>query len=432
MITIIKNDPAPVLIDGKINGSLRPEDYTWGYTDLDKKEYLFHAESFYQLYILRYGHANLTPYMMKLIDVGPILMDKLPFSLGRFQAEAGEHANYDHNCFYYQHTTRHGGRQKIDPILSLLRTMWKNLCYNIVTGDGSKASQMAAEAFLSYKRKHLSASIIQRWYRIRYSKKQKAASVIQKCYRKWKKIPVFNVTNNQSNLIFEGLNFVLCGSVPKAIGGLKNMTQGHLMELILQHGGRVRKSLPGGNNLCTKMYVVLCSPQTSGKKKLPIQLKEAYRKGHKMLDFKYIMECINQRKLLNEKSFTLTMPQHFIKRCSRNATLEHKHFSKAKLMTSLVKRKRKQRRRDFKKQKRIHGSNPCMHYVSRKLREVCATQKLSFANKSRMYSYYMAKWKGLSLNKKRKERTEWRAKMESKLHLESYNESGNTAYLSFL
>ncbi len=40
----------------------------------------------------------------------PEQMDSLPFPIARFQSEGGEHANYEHNTFYYQHTTRHGSR----------------------------------------------------------------------------------------------------------------------------------------------------------------------------------------------------------------------------------------------------------------------------------------------------------------------------------
>ncbi|KAJ8028319.1 hypothetical protein HOLleu_30522 [Holothuria leucospilota] len=137
MFTILKNDPAPILVEGKQEGSLNPEDYIWGYTEQQKESYVHHAECFYQLFVLRYTSKNLTPYMVKFIDYGPIFMEQLPFSMGRYQSEAGEHANYLHNCFYYQHTTRHGGSQKSDPVLAIFSNMWKNLAYSICSGDGT-------------------------------------------------------------------------------------------------------------------------------------------------------------------------------------------------------------------------------------------------------------------------------------------------------
>lgn len=135
MCIILKEDPIPKLIEGKVEGSLDPEDYSWGYTECQKIDYVQHAECFYQLFVLRYTYKNLTPYMVKFIDYAPIFMKKLPFSMGRYQSEGGEHANYLHNCSYYQHTTRHDGRQKEDPILAIFNNIWGNLSYSICTGE---------------------------------------------------------------------------------------------------------------------------------------------------------------------------------------------------------------------------------------------------------------------------------------------------------
>ena len=109
MIAILKSDPIPQLLEGKPEGSLRAEDYRWGYSTEDIKQYKQHAEAFYQLFVLRYTTKQITPYMIKLVDYGGAMMQSLPFSLGCYQSEGGEHANYDHNCYYYNHTTCHGG-----------------------------------------------------------------------------------------------------------------------------------------------------------------------------------------------------------------------------------------------------------------------------------------------------------------------------------
>lgn len=69
--------------------------------------------------------------MMKFIDIVPLLMDTLPFSLGRLQNEGGEHANYLHNRFYYHHTIRHGGSNRVDPILALFNNIYKKVSYSV-------------------------------------------------------------------------------------------------------------------------------------------------------------------------------------------------------------------------------------------------------------------------------------------------------------
>ena len=88
----------------------------YSYSDSDIDEYIIQAEKFYQLYTFRYGYQQVTPYMMKFIDVVPHLMKALPCTLGRFQSQGGEHANYQHARYYFQHTTRHGGANKSDPL----------------------------------------------------------------------------------------------------------------------------------------------------------------------------------------------------------------------------------------------------------------------------------------------------------------------------
>lgn len=65
--------------------------------------YIHHANIFHSLTAFRYGHHELTPYMMKFVDVVPKLLHSLPFkSLMRVATEGGERTHYMHICFYYQ------------------------------------------------------------------------------------------------------------------------------------------------------------------------------------------------------------------------------------------------------------------------------------------------------------------------------------------
>ena len=111
--------PHECLRDGALEGSPQPEDYRWGYSEQQKEAYRFHAERFYQLFKLRFSHVRLTPYMMKLVDYGLFFMESLPVPICRFQAEGSEHFNYEHNKFYYSHTTRHGGNTRCEPLKAL-------------------------------------------------------------------------------------------------------------------------------------------------------------------------------------------------------------------------------------------------------------------------------------------------------------------------
>ena len=72
MFTILRMEPEPLLREGKPQGSLRPDDYSWGYSPDTKAEYKKHAECFYKLMCTRYTCANITPYMIKFIDYAPI------------------------------------------------------------------------------------------------------------------------------------------------------------------------------------------------------------------------------------------------------------------------------------------------------------------------------------------------------------------------
>ena len=47
-------------------------------------KYQFHAETFYQLYCVRHSSTAMVPYMIKLVDHVPEMMNSLPFPVGRF------------------------------------------------------------------------------------------------------------------------------------------------------------------------------------------------------------------------------------------------------------------------------------------------------------------------------------------------------------
>ena len=143
MLSILKSDPDPVLLEGRPEGSVHVQDYKWGYSADQLQSYKFHAERFYQLYCARYKWHNLTPYMCKLVDYALYFMNDLPVPIVRCQAEAGEHANYLHGNIFYSHTTRHGGKYNVDPIVSIFETTWRRLCLDISGKKGEPAEHFA-------------------------------------------------------------------------------------------------------------------------------------------------------------------------------------------------------------------------------------------------------------------------------------------------
>lgn len=60
-------------------GSKDPSDYRFGLTDTEIDKYVKLADLFHALTLLRYGSSKLYPYLMKRVDVFPIMLRDLPF-----------------------------------------------------------------------------------------------------------------------------------------------------------------------------------------------------------------------------------------------------------------------------------------------------------------------------------------------------------------
>ncbi|KAJ8050599.1 hypothetical protein HOLleu_03862 [Holothuria leucospilota] len=357
MITILKKDPEPVVLDGKAEGSLDARDYSWGYSEKDIDDYKYHAESFYQLFVFRYSASHLTPYMMKLVDLGSVLMQSLPFSLARFQSEAGEHANYDHNRFFYQHTTRAGGHShNNEPLLSILCNMYKQISYNILHGDQSTEGKQAAEAFCRYKKMHVSASSIQKWWRALKGK------------------PVGNkmcstTRNFHSELpgVFSGKEFVLCGAVPKFQG--KSMNHASLRTIIHEHGGRVHKSMPLPEKILSNdKYIVLVPKSVANSKELPDVVRRALRAKCLVLDYSYIYDTVLGNCNKGVLSYKVDLSYHTTN-LSETVSVEKKYFSKTPNMISVLKKRRKKMKKKVFKKSPKKG-NPGNYFVWKNMRRV--------------------------------------------------------------
>jgi len=78
-LRIARMDPDPILKEGRVKESRSEEDCSCGVTDHDISTYIHHADLFHRLFVFRFGKENLTPYMMKFIDVVPESLKSLPF-----------------------------------------------------------------------------------------------------------------------------------------------------------------------------------------------------------------------------------------------------------------------------------------------------------------------------------------------------------------
>lgn len=391
MVAKLKKDPPPKHKGGHMSHSDNPEDYYWGYTPEDLTYYKHHAEAFYQLFSFKYTSVALTPYMVKFVDYGPFFMKELPFSLSRFQAEGGEHVNYEHSTYYYNHTTRHGGNFSLDPLLAIFRNMWKRLSYNISLLRSTPGGKAAAELFEVYKRQH------------------KAASVIQRAYRKHRKyVEMGAATPTKSRGIFHGMVFVFSGSIPKINGN--SFTHSSLKNMIENAGGRVSSSLPSRHKRSTKEYIVLTSKSNSSKKKLPACIHEAIRSKYKVLSYEFVVDSLQNDVVANATDYVIPFTGTLF-RVRKYPSLENIHFSKRRGMLSHLKKTRKQRRKKSPVKRKIY--NRKSFYIANQLRALCKEKSVSFEEAQHYMSEISKQYKSLSPRKQLQNEMAWRASLKS-------------------
>ena len=140
MHEICRLDPAPQLKLNKPTGSVDVNDYAFGVNEELINEYTRCADIFHGLMTFRYGKDKLSPYMIKAIDIVPVLLRSLPFhSLMRVSTEGGEHLHYQHQQHFFHHTSRGGGHTFHDPILAIFEHMYRQIKRNV--GEKSEAVQ---------------------------------------------------------------------------------------------------------------------------------------------------------------------------------------------------------------------------------------------------------------------------------------------------
>ena len=388
MIQIIEKDTR-ILKDGKPEGSVFPSDYTWGCSESDVKKYEIFAETFFQLDKLRYGAQCLTPYMIKFINYVPHFLRHSEIPLCRFQTEGGEHGNYDHNLFYYQHTTRHGGKHRNDPIKALLCSIFKRICYEVEPSTHDDLHH--------YVLRHRSATLIQKHVRgFLVRRRLRAAGYIEFATDPIQRARNFEILkeeiqpNNKcpSPLPFHNMSFILAGTVPKY--GTKKYSQSDVEALIRKHGGKCRKQVPGiMKGRSTKKYVTLCSTQALKGKSVNSTIKKAVRLNYPIVDYRFVFDSADMaiRQDLKQYVHDTSRLQCYI---SRNQTLGKVHFKREKNLINII----KNRRKSSKVKAAIHSHkvprNVVMYYVKCKLAE-CG-DKYSFVQYNSFVSKMAKEW----------------------------------------
>ena len=108
------------------------EENRFGLAEKEIGDYLTLADTFHALMLHRYGATGLYPYVVKRVDIVPILLKELPFhSLFRGSTEGGEHSHYLHQCLFYGHSARGGGHIKEDPILTIFKWYYRQILQRV-------------------------------------------------------------------------------------------------------------------------------------------------------------------------------------------------------------------------------------------------------------------------------------------------------------
>ena len=439
MFNILRCEPEPVLKANAPEGSTLANDYTWGYSDEIRAQFKKHAEIYYQLFKWQYGANHLTPYMMKLLDYAPLFMENSEIPLCRFQAEGAEHLNYEHSTFYYSHTNRHGGAQRLDPLLAIFRNRWISIMHAI-----SKGGRDVSQSFSEYIDRHLAAVCIQKHFRA-FSARRRVQAYKKHSVDAAEAIHAVSVTSQndkvndesvvQEDCLFKGLNFFIAGTVAK--NGKVRMTQDSLTAMLKKYGGRVTKRLPGKTKgKSTKKYVILFE-RAGPKTKIPNAVKLAIAKGYHIVSFKFVYKSIESGTLQSLSNFSTDLQSVKLK-INKDVSLQTLHFSRQRSFLSSIKyRYRKKCITGKKKSLPNHIPNAASFYAFSKRKEHVKHETLPFHEYGRLFSKYLKLWKALPADSEEKKGyvdlwkshcTSIEAKRQQVLKLTKYNTVQNPLY----
>ena len=351
MLEMISHEPTPRLIQGKIKGSKDVNDYSWGYSMSDIKEYKFHCERYYQLFCIRYTSTKLTPYMIKMIDYIPYFMEHTEFPINRFATEGSENMNYRDQQVYHHRTMRHGGKYRQDISWELMLNFWRRISYKI---KYESLDKNAGHMFAMFCKKSRAAVVFQKHIRgFLFRRSLYKNSFIFKPHHEKnldeilhnrlvvKNMFPIDTLQSQSTTfvpIFHGKVFVLCGRIIK---NSRWNDRSSLESIIKRHGGIIRSKLPKSES--ARPYILIYEKD---KGKVPCVVKCGLRKYNvKIVTFNFVYESLNHEKCLPESDF-LTDLGNLRKKIKKDITVFSRFSNKHKRHSTLTSRLKHGRHRN--------------------------------------------------------------------------------------
>ena len=274
MYEICRLDPEPKLKDGKFSDSHNVHDYHFGVTENQVVEYVKHADIFHALMCFRYDKDKITPYMVKAVDIVPILLRSLPFhSIMRVSTEGGEHLHYKHQQHFFNHTSRGGGKTFSDPILAIFEHMFTQIRRRI-----TEAPQLVQENF-----KRFVTSCNTSMEREPDNSDQSEVPSPTSGEPNDTHSPIepdatsTRNTSPENHGCLTGCRFVIAGSLQSY-----KMTHERLTDLFKMHGGKVLNAESIPNGLPVDIILITTQKECDKKEKITSSVATAYQRKWKL------------------------------------------------------------------------------------------------------------------------------------------------------
>ncbi|KAJ8018649.1 hypothetical protein HOLleu_43261 [Holothuria leucospilota] len=253
--------------------------------------------------------------------------------------------------------------------------MYKRISYAVAKGDGSACGMKATEAMNEHIKQHLRSSGIPQGIKATDVEKYVSVSV--------------SMDQKEDDGIFHTVTFSLCGAIPRIDG--QNYSHNSFQALVKSESGKIKDKLPA---VCdsTKTCIALFNPNIASKNNLPSAVTLSMKAGFPILDYKFVIECIKEKHLLDMDKLKVDLSRCSLK-VIRQPSLENKLFRRTHVMTSIIK-KRSMKRRRKPKLLRAKECNPAFHFVWSKIKEL----KVSRKEARLLMPQYFQQWKMMSRN----------------------------------
>ena len=299
MYEICRLDPEPKLKDGKLSDSHNVHDYHFGVTENEVVEYVKHADIFHALMCFRYGKDKITPYMVKAVDIVPILLRSLPFhSIMRVSTEGGEHLHYKHQQHFFNHTSRGGGKTFSEPILAIFEHMYRQIRRRI-----TEAPQPVQENFKRFV-SSCNTSMEREPDNSDQSEVPSPTSGEANDTHSPTEPDATSTRNTgpENHGCLTGCRFVIAGSLQSY-----KMTHERLTGLIKMHGGKVLNAESIPNGLPVDIILITTQKECDKKEKINSSVATAYQRKWKIVSPEFVTTAIKDNALPCNAQFSLKL-----------------------------------------------------------------------------------------------------------------------------